>query len=546
MSEVQDYQDALARIEREVGEGRSDLGALGFWRLVRQIKQDPALSHHWAEEVGRVDRAAFERRVRPRLPVWFGNAVLLVGSAVLVALVPVAVALASDASSPEPVLPGLMLLVAAGGLAVTLHDPAHWLVGRLSGIRFDCYFLDGPFRIQPGIKVDYASYLPAAPGRELRPVPTLGDVGGARLRGAPDRHRRVVVDPEVRLEEGAAGAAGGPGPAGLIRSGTIGRKTKETGELGRNRAERPDVMLRRPANRPGNAGKGDRAARAALFVLMATTEERTHTDPLVIAGRTFGSRLIVGTGKFGSFEVMRHALEASGTEMVTVALRRVDLEATGGPDSLEYIDPERCLLLPNSSGAVDADEAVRLAHLARAAGMPTWVKLEVTPEPRYLLPDPVETLRAAERLVADGFTVLPYIGAHPVLSKRLEEVGCATVMPLGSWIGSNRGIRTRDAVRIIVEQATVPVVVDAGLGAPSHAAEAMEMGCDAVLVNTAIAVASDPVEMARAFRLGVEAGRRAFLAGRAPERTDAQASSPLTGFLEKLATSQTDPGFTEP
>lgn len=279
---------------------------------------------------------------------------------------------------------------------------------------------------------------------------------------------------------------------------------------------------------------------------MAKIEERTQTDPLVIAGRSFGSRLIVGTGKFGSFEVMRDALDASGTEMVTVALRRVDLEATGGPDILEYIDPDRYLLLPNTSGAVDADEAVRLAHLARAAGMPPWVKLEVTPEPRYLLPDPVETLQAAEHLVADGFTVLPYIGADPVLSKRLEEAGCATVMPLGSWIGSNRGIRTRDAVRIIVEQATVPVVVDAGLGAPSHAAEAMELGCDAVLVNTAIAVATDPVEMATAFRLGVEAGRRAFLAGRAPERTDAEASSPLTGFLEKLATSQTDPGFTEP
>jgi thiazole synthase len=279
---------------------------------------------------------------------------------------------------------------------------------------------------------------------------------------------------------------------------------------------------------------------------MATTEERTQTDPLVISGRPFGSRIIVGTGKFGSFEVMRDALDASGTEMVTVALRRVDLEATGGPDILEFIDPERYLLLPNTSGAVDANEAVRLAHLARAAGMPAWIKLEVTPEPRYLLPDPVETLRAAERLVADGFTVLPYIGADPVLSKRLEEAGCATVMPLGSWIGSNRGIRTGDAVRIIVEQATVPVVVDAGLGAPSHAAEAMEMGCDAVLVNTAIAVASDPVGMARAFRLGVEAGRLAFLAGRASERTDAEASSPLTGFLEKLATSQTDPGFTEP
>src|SRR5947208_6527238 len=209
---------------------------------------------------------------------------------------------------------------------------------------------------------------------------------------------------------------------------------------------------------------------------------------------------------------MRDAIEASGTEMVTVALRRVDLEATGGPDILEFIDPARCLLLPNTSGAADADEAVRIARLARAAGMPAWVKLEVTPEPRYLLPDPVETLRAAEMLVREGFTVLPYINADPILAKRLEGVGCATVMPLGSWIGSNRGMRTREAVQIIVEQATVPVVVDAGLGAPSHAAQAMEMGVDAVLVNTAIAIAGDPIEMATAFRLGVEAGRRAFLA----------------------------------
>jgi len=277
---------------------------------------------------------------------------------------------------------------------------------------------------------------------------------------------------------------------------------------------------------------------------MVTTEQLT--DPLVIAGRTFSSRLIVGTGKFGSYEVMRDALDASGTEMVTVALRRVDLEATGGPDILEFIDPERYLLLPNTSGAADAGEAVRLARLARSAGMPPWVKLEVTPEPRYLLPDPVETLRAAEELVADGFTVLPYINADPVLAKRLEEAGCATVMPLGSWIGSNQGVRTRDAVRIILEEATVPVVVDAGLGAPSHAAECMEMGCDAVLVNTAIAVADDPVQMGRAFALGVEAGRRAFLAGRAPQREEAEASSPLTGFLDKLHTSQADPAVTEP
>lgn len=275
-------------------------------------------------------------------------------------------------------------------------------------------------------------------------------------------------------------------------------------------------------------------------------ERMAVTDPLVIAGREFGSRLIVGTGKFGSFDVMRDALDASGTEMVTVALRRVDLDATGGPDILEFIDPERYLVLPNTSGAADADEALRIARLARAAGLPAWVKLEVTPEPRYLLPDPVETLEAAELLVRDGFTVLPYIGADPVLAKRLEEVGCATVMPLGSWIGSNKGVRTRDAVQIIVEQATVPVVVDAGLGAPSHTAEAMELGCDAVLVNTAIAVAADPVEMARAFALGTEAGRRAFLAGRAPELERAEASSPLEGFLQKLVTSQADAAVTEP
>jgi thiazole synthase len=271
---------------------------------------------------------------------------------------------------------------------------------------------------------------------------------------------------------------------------------------------------------------------------------RAGDDRLTIGDRTFSSRLIIGTGKFGSHEVMRDALAASGTEMVTVALRRVDLDATGGPDILEFIDPDRYLLLPNTSGAADADEAVRLARLARAAALPTWVKLEITPEPRYLLPDPVETLKAAEILVAEGFTVLPYINADPVLAKRLEEVGCATVMPLGSWIGSNKGVRTRDAVQIIVDQATVPVVVDAGLGSPSHAAECMEMGCDAALVNTAIAVAEDPVEMAGAFKLGVEAGRRAFLAGQAPQRETAEASSPLTGFLEKLITSQADPGVT--
>jgi thiazole synthase len=253
-------------------------------------------------------------------------------------------------------------------------------------------------------------------------------------------------------------------------------------------------------------------------------------DQLRIAGRELRSRLLVGTGKFDSPEVMREALAASGAEIVTVALRRIDLDAPG-PNLLEFVDRDRYLLLPNTSGAENADEAVRLARLARAAGLSDWVKLEVTPDPRWLLPDPVETLRAAERLVADGFVVLPYIGADPVLAKRLEDVGVATVMPLGSPIGSARGLRTRDAVAIIVEQARVPVVVDAGLGAPSHAAEAMELGADAVLVNTAIAVARDPVAMATAFRLGVEAGRAAFLAGAAPARTQAEASSPLTGFL---------------
>ncbi|MGZ4126764.1 MAG: thiazole synthase [Actinomycetota bacterium] len=258
-------------------------------------------------------------------------------------------------------------------------------------------------------------------------------------------------------------------------------------------------------------------------------------DKLTIAGRAFASRLIVGTGKFASGDAMRAALDASGTELVTVALRRVDLDASGGPDILEFIDRDRYLLLPNTSGAIDAAEAVRLARLARAMGLPDWVKLEVTPDPRYLLPDPIETLKAAETLVGDGFTVLPYCSADPVLCKRLEEAGCATVMPLGSWIGSNQGLRTRDAIAIIVEQAGIPVVVDAGLGAPSHAAAAMEMGVDAVLVNTAIAVAREPAEMARGFRDAVEAGRRAYAAGLAPRRADAEASSPLTGFLDPLS-----------
>jgi thiazole synthase len=241
----------------------------------------------------------------------------------------------------------------------------------------------------------------------------------------------------------------------------------------------------------------------------------------------------LGTGKFGSPELMKEALVASGTEIVTVALRRADV--TGGNDPfaniLDFIDPENYLLLANTSGAMNADEAVRLARLAEAAGLPKWIKLEIHPDPTYLLPDPIETLKAAEVLVNEGFTVLPYINADPVLAKRLEDVGVATVMPLGAPIGSNMGLITRDQIRIIIEQANVPVIVDAGIGAPSHAAEASEMGAAAVLVNTAIAVAGDPSAMALAFKDAVDAGRRAFKAGLPMQSEKAEATSPLTGFL---------------
>ena len=255
-------------------------------------------------------------------------------------------------------------------------------------------------------------------------------------------------------------------------------------------------------------------------------------DSLIIAGRPFSSRLLMGTGKFSSNNVMQKAIEASGSEVVTVALRRVDLE-NPDDDLLNAIDTSRYLLLPNTSGARDAQEAVRLARLARAAGCEPWVKLEVTPDPHYLLPDPIETLKAAEILVKEGFVVLPYINADPILAKRLEDVGTATVMPLGSPIGSKQGINTRESIEIIIEMANIPVVVDAGLGAPSHAAEAMEMGADAVLVNTAIAVAADPALMAQAFKKGVKAGREAFLAGISTPQKAAAASSPLTGFLRQ-------------
>src|SRR5205823_3625659 len=227
----------------------------------------------------------------------------------------------------------------------------------------------------------------------------------------------------------------------------------------------------------------------------------------VIAGREFRSRLITGTGKYDSFETMRRAVEASGCELVTVAVRRIDFDSPG--EDITSFLPEGIMLLPNTAGCETAEEAVRVARLARAGGLPDWIKLEVIPDPRYLLPDPVETLKAAAQLVEEGFTVLPYVQPDPVLQKRLEEVGCAAVMPLAAPIGSGRGLKLRYAIRLMAEQAEVPLVVDAGLGAPSHASEAMELGADAVLVNTAIAQSRDPVAMAPAFRLGVESGRAA-------------------------------------
>ncbi|PLX49906.1 MAG: thiazole synthase [Desulfobulbaceae bacterium] len=250
---------------------------------------------------------------------------------------------------------------------------------------------------------------------------------------------------------------------------------------------------------------------------------------LKIADKTFRSRLFGGTGKFASSQVMKEALAASGAEMITVALRRVDLN-NPEDDIMANLDRHTYWFLPNTSGARDAEEAIRLANLARAVGRTNWLKLEVTPDPRTLLPDPVETLKATELLVKDGFVVLPYINADPILALRLQDVGAAAVMPLGSPIGTNQGILTRFQVEIIIEQARVPVVVDAGLGAPSHAAAAMEMGADAVLVNTAIAVAGDPVRMARAFAQAVEAGRTAYESGLGMQDRQAAASSPEVGL----------------
>lgn len=252
---------------------------------------------------------------------------------------------------------------------------------------------------------------------------------------------------------------------------------------------------------------------------------------LTIADRTFSSRLFTGTGKFASGELMAKAIEASGSQLVTMALKRVELDQQQD-NILAYLKQLDVELLPNTSGARTAEEAVFAAQLAREALGTNWLKLEIHPDPRYLMPDPIETLKAAEQLCDMGFVVLPYCSADPVLCKRLEQVGCAAVMPLGSAIGSNQGLTTRSMLEIIIEQANVPVVVDAGIGAPSHASEAMEMGADAVLVNTAMAVAGDPEIMAKAFAMAVEAGRMAYESGLGAVGLQAEASSPLTGFLQ--------------
>ena len=254
-------------------------------------------------------------------------------------------------------------------------------------------------------------------------------------------------------------------------------------------------------------------------------------NKLVIGGREFNSRIFAGTGKFSSNTLMEKAIIASGSEMVTVAMKRVDMQ-NPEDDILVHINRDHIQLLPNTSGVRDADEAVLAAQLAREAFGTNFIKLEIHPDPKYLLPDPIETLKATEVLAKMGFVVLPYIQADPVLCKRLEEAGAATVMPLGAPIGTNKGIITRDLIEIIIEQSNIPVVIDAGIGAPSHAAEAMEMGADAVLVNTAIAIAGNPEQMALAFKQAVEAGRLAYESGLGAQRRHAEASSPLTSFLD--------------
>lgn len=255
-------------------------------------------------------------------------------------------------------------------------------------------------------------------------------------------------------------------------------------------------------------------------------------DILKIGGREFKSRIFMGTGKFSSNQLMLDSIVASGSEMITVAMKRIDMENQAEDDMLNHINREYVQFLPNTSGVRDAEEAILAAKLSRECFGTNFLKLEIHPNPKYLLPDPVETLKATEQLVKLGFVVLPYIPADPVLCKRLEDVGTAAVMPLGAPIGTNKGLLTRDMLEIIIAESNVPVVVDAGIGAPSHAAEAMELGADAVLVNTAIALTPNPVEMAKAFKMAVEAGRMAYLAGLGNVSAPGNATSPLTAFLD--------------
>jgi thiazole synthase len=254
-------------------------------------------------------------------------------------------------------------------------------------------------------------------------------------------------------------------------------------------------------------------------------------DTLKIADRNFVSRFMIGTGKFPSDEIMNECLKNSGAEIITVAVRRVDLNDPG-TDILRSLDPKKIFILPNTSGAQNADEAVRMARLARGMGLSNWVKLEVTPDSKYFWPDAEETLKAARILVKEGFVVLPYIGPDPVLAKKLEESGTATVMPLASPIGTNKGIKSLDAIKIIIEQSNIPVVIDAGIGSPSDASLAMELGADAVMINTAISASPDPGMMAEAFRLAVIAGRKAYLAGIAGKHNEARPSSPTAWLLK--------------
>ena len=256
-----------------------------------------------------------------------------------------------------------------------------------------------------------------------------------------------------------------------------------------------------------------------------------NSDQLKIGDEVFTSRLLLGTGRHRTSEQLQGSLEAAGTEIVTVAIRRLDLSNPQLPNILDMVDPSLYKILPNTAGCTNVEEVMMTARLSRSMGLPDWIKLEVIPDPKYLLPDPVGTLEAAKSLINEKFQVLPYINADPVLAKRLEELGCVTVMPLGSAIGSGQGIHTAEEISIIIEQANIPVIVDAGLAVPSHAAQALEMGADAVLVNTAIARAEDPILMASAFKQGVEAGRKAFLAGRIERQQYAQASSPLEGVI---------------